>query len=108
MSMAAMGGARKLSFSENYKQDARVWDAKCCYRSHSVNREMETKKGTERTRFPIGCVPSPRVQRQTCYCMLVKAWQAARVVTGTLPARPGLKRITPSSVEQKFRTPVMS
>ena len=39
--------------------------------------------------------------------MLVKAWQAAMVVTGTLPARPGLKRMTPSSVEQKLRTPVM-
>jgi hypothetical protein len=39
--------------------------------------------------------------------MLVKAWQAADVLTGTLPPAPGSKRITPSSVEQKFRTPVM-
>ena len=69
--------------------------------------DQHKKKGTERTRFPIGCVPSPRVQRQTCYCILVKAWQAASVATGRLPAAPGLKRITPSSVEQKLRTPEM-
>ncbi len=70
-------------------------------------RRPAAKKEPSELGSPIGCVPSPRVQRQTCYCMLVKAWQAARVDTGTLPASPGLKRMTPSSVEQKLRTPLM-
>ena len=47
------------------------------------------KRGNQANPVP-GCVPSPRVQRQTFYCMLVKAWQAAVVATGTLPERPGL------------------
>lgn len=37
--------------------------------------------------------------------MIANAWQAALVTTGVLPDAPGLKRITPSSVEQKSRTP---
>jgi hypothetical protein len=38
------------------------------------------------------------------YCKAVKATQAATVTGGTTGA--ALKRITPSSVEQKLRTPV--
>src|SRR5436190_24060685 len=43
--------------------------------------------------------------QQFNYCSTVKAWQAAVVVTGTLPAAPGSNRRTPSSFEQKLRTP---
>lgn len=35
----------------------------------------------------------------------VKARQAAVLFTGVLPEEPGLKRMTPSSLEQKLRTP---
>ena len=42
---------------------------------------------------------------ESTYCNTVKAWQAAVVVTGALPAAPGLNRSTPSSLEQKLRTP---
>jgi hypothetical protein len=52
----------------------------------------------------------PQVLRQTflrnSYCMMANAWQAALVTTGVLPDAPGLKRITPSSVAQKSRTPL--
>jgi hypothetical protein len=48
----------------------------------------------------VGVVP------QDCrYCKAVKATQPAMVVTGA-PAGPATQRITPSSVEQKPRTPV--
>ena len=53
-----------------------------------------------------GFVPSPRYfANQLNYCSTVKAWQAAVVVTGVLPAAPALNRSTPSSLEQKLRTP---
>src|SRR2546430_8314888 len=42
---------------------------------------------------------------ESTYCNTVKAWQAAVVVTGALPAAPGLNRSTPSSLAQKLRTP---
>jgi len=42
---------------------------------------------------------------ESTYCSTVNAWQAAVVVTGVLPAAPGLNRSTPSSLEQKLRTP---
>jgi hypothetical protein len=53
-------------------------------------------------------IPSPRYfAKHFCnaYCMMPKAWQAAVVTTGVLPDAPGPKRITPSSVAQKSRTP---
>jgi hypothetical protein len=39
------------------------------------------------------------------YGSTVNAMQAALVVTGVLPDAPALKRMTPSSFEQKLRTP---
>ena len=39
------------------------------------------------------------------YGSTVKAMQAALVVPGVLPVEPALKRMTPSSLEQKLRTP---
>ena len=39
------------------------------------------------------------------YGSTVKARHAALVVTGVLPDAPALKRMTPSSFEQKLRTP---
>jgi len=38
---------------------------------------------------------------------MVNATQLATVFTGALPAAPGLNLNTPSSVEQKLRTPLM-
>ena len=40
------------------------------------------------------------------YCRTVNAWQAAAVVTGVDCPAGELKWITPSSLEQKLRTPV--
>jgi hypothetical protein len=39
------------------------------------------------------------------YGSTVNAMQAPLVVTGVLPDAPALKRMTPSSFEQKLRTP---
>ena len=50
-------------------------------------------------------VPSPGYKATKNYGSTVNATQAALVVTGVLPVAPGLKRMTPSSFEQKLRTP---
>jgi len=50
----------------------------------------------------------PRVAGPTllsCYCITVKFKHAAVLVTGVLPGEPWLKRMTPSSLAQKFLTP---
>ncbi len=46
----------------------------------------------------------PRGQ-ENYYGSTVNAMQAPLVVTGALAAAPALKRMTPSSFEQKLRTP---
>jgi hypothetical protein len=48
--------------------------------------------------FPLNSLAKP-------YCMTVKLRHAALFVTGVLPGAPALKRMTPSSLEQKFLTP---
>jgi hypothetical protein len=74
-----------------------------------LRKSLAEKQGAEIfISAPIWLIPSPRYfAKHFCnaYCMMPKAWQAAVVTTGVLPDAPGLKRITPSSVAQKSRTP---
>ena len=66
--------------------------------------QKKTKKEHRRLlRCSLSCT-LPRV-RGNFYGSTVKATQAPLVVTGALAAAPALKRITPSSFEQKLRTP---
>src|SRR5437879_11261858 len=66
----------------------------------------DAKKGSRAYAAPSRLGTLPQVLRQTCYCIIVNAWQADTVVTGVAPLFPASKRITPSSVEQKSRVPV--
>jgi hypothetical protein len=64
-------------------------------------------KGSHRNWCDRAYCGNPMASANTgnCYGSTVKATQAPLVVTGVLPAAPALKRITPSSFEQKLRTP---
>src|SRR5881628_2217537 len=64
------------------------------------------EKGNRAYAAPPRLGTLPQVLRQTCYCIIVNAWQADTVVTGVAPLFPASKRITPSSVEQKSRVPL--
>src|SRR5882724_13156918 len=70
-------------------------------------RERARKKGASDVNPMLLCpsVPSPGTRQLANYGSTVKATQAALVVTGVLPLAPALKRMTPSSLEQKLRTP---
>jgi len=83
--------------------------AKDTNRRRDATESVILRKNKRSTGFLSGApwlVPSPRYfANQLNYCSTVKAWQAAVVVTGALPAAPGSNRSTPSSLEQKLRTP---
>jgi len=48
----------------------------------------------------------PQDFAQSVYCSIVNVWQVAASFTGRTPEAPGRNLITPSSVEQKSRTPL--
>jgi hypothetical protein len=67
-------------------------------------KQAEEKKEHRRLfRCSLTCT-LPRVPGND-YGSTVNAMQAPLVVTGALAAAPGSKRMTPSSFEQKLRTP---
>jgi len=101
--MAAMAESSRFLLDELYASGERG--------GHAAELRRYSKKQGEPgwlSRLPVRLCTLPQVRRQKLdYCMAVKAKQAAVVFRGVLPAPPGLKRITPSSVAQKLRTPEM-
>ena len=63
----------------------------------------QKKKGHRISPAPRVWYPPPVLGN--CYGSTVNATQAPLVVTGVLPVAPASKRMTPSSLEQKSRTP---
>src|SRR5437899_12320679 len=66
----------------------------------------DAKKGSRAYAAPSRFGTLPGVLRQTCYCIIVNAWQADTVVTGLARLFPASKRITPASAEQSSPVPV--